>query len=178
MTAKKKKSVGICALLFLIILTTSCGNAGNKTNTKKTNSEKTVTFTGILQDEDCFVQYVDPKTGIAKEDPGDDTKTCLLMNACAGSGYGIIVKQKNGKYKYYYFDGEFATGNKQTFKPGTGPQLTSWQIAQNTKKEDHVTVTVKGVLKGNKRKNTNVTFAANRDGIDYPVIKVTSITEN
>lgn len=136
------------------------------------------TFTGFLQDEDCFVQYVDPKTGAAKEDPGNDNKTCLLMNSCAGSGYGITVKQANGTYKYYYFDGNFATGKGKSFIAGTGAQKTAWDICNNTKKQDHVTVTVTGTLDGSSRTNTNVTFPENQDGINYPVITVKSIIEN
>lgn len=136
------------------------------------------TFVGFLQDEDCFVQYVNPQTGVAKEDPGDDSKTCLLMQSCAGSGYGITVKQADGTFKYYYFDGNFATGKKTTFAAGTGAQKTSWDICNNTKKQDHVTVTVTGTLSGTTRTNTNVTFPENKDGINYPLITVNSITEN
>lgn len=152
---------------------------GGKTTTYTVDiNPKQVTFTGYIQDEDCFVTYVpDPKTGVATEDPGDDSRGCLLMKQCAGSGYGVTVKQADGTYKYYYFDGDFASGTMKNFIVGTGAQKTSWDLINNTKKQDHVTIKVTGTIDGSTRTNTNVISQASQDDIYYPVIKVISLEE-
>lgn len=151
---------------------------GDKTATYTVNvNPKQVTYTGYIQDEDCFVGFVDPTTGKAEEDPGNDSRGCLLMKSCAGSGYGITVKQEDGTYKYYYFDGEFASGTKTNFVVGTGTQKAAWDLIQNTKKQNHVTIKVTGTIDGSKRTNTNVISTANQDDVYYPVIKVTSLEE-
>ncbi|MDP4177544.1 MAG: cell wall-binding repeat-containing protein [Bacillota bacterium] len=120
------------------------------------------TFTGFIQDEDCFISYA--------PDYGSDTKSCLLMKSCAASGYGITALQSDGTYKFYYFDGDFATLSKGVLTPGTGSQLTARNLISNTTKADHVTVKVTGTLSGQ-------TKTAD-DGNVYPVITVTSLEEN
>ena len=123
---------------------------------------KVLTFQGYIQDEDCFIGYA--------PDFGSDTKGCLLMHACANSGYGITALESNGTFKYYYFDGKFSTfADKKTFD-GTGSQLTSWNLATATTKKNHVTVKVIGILNGE-------TKVSPYDGISYPVITVTSLEE-
>ncbi|MDP4179233.1 MAG: hypothetical protein Q8900_12950 [Bacillota bacterium] len=147
--------------------------------TPTTSSQvKTITLTGFIQDEDCFVQYVNPDTGASSEDPGDDSKSCLQMYACADSGFGITVKQSDGTCKFYYFDGNFSTGKKGTFSLGTGGQLLAWQLIQKTSKENHITITVTGTLNGDTRTNTNATFPGNQDGRYYPVVTVSQVSEN
>ncbi|BAH06014.1 sulfite exporter TauE/SafE family protein [Clostridium kluyveri] len=138
----------------------------------------TVTLTGFIQDEDCFVQYVDSDTGKAKQDPGNDTKDCLSMQACANSGYGMTALRSNGTYKFYYFDGKFATGKGESFIPGTGTQALAWELINNTNKQDHITVTVTGTLNGDTRTNTNIDFPANVDEKYYPIITVSQLYEN
>ncbi|WP_368490300.1 hypothetical protein [Clostridium sp. BJN0013] len=138
----------------------------------------TVTLTGFIQDEDCFVQYVDSDTGKAKQNPGNDTKDCLLMQACANSGYGITVLQSDGTYKFYYFDGKFATGKGESFISGTGTQALAWELINKTNKQDHIAVTVTGTLNGDTRTNTNAAFPANADGKYYPIITVSQLYEN
>ena len=121
---------------------------------------QTVTFTGFIQDQDCFVQYA--------PDYGADTKMCLLMHSCAASGYGITALQGDGTYKFYYFDGNFAT--YLPWAVGTGSQLAAWNLCSNTKKSNHVTISVTGTLSG-------VTKVSPDNGLSYPVLNVTSITE-
>ncbi len=111
-------------------------------------------FTGFIIDEDCYINY---------SDPGEDTKTCLLMSSCAASGYGIAVLQSDGSYKFYYFDGSFAP-------QATGAQAEAYKLIKNTLKKNQVSISVTGSLKGDTK------TAA--DGKSYPVITVSSLTEN
>lgn len=120
-----------------------------------------VTFTGIIIDEDCFVQYEN-----IGDDPGEDTTFCLRMKACAASGYGIAVRQANKAYKFYYFDGQFASF--PSWSVGTGTQLTSWNLVNSTAKVDHVTISVTGKLDGTTR-------VSPYDGKRYPVITVSKL---
>jgi len=123
---------------------------------------KKLTFEGYIQDEDCFIGYA--------PDFGSDTRGCLLMHACANSGYGITALQSNSTFKYYYFDGKFSTfADKKTFD-GTGSQLSSWKLINATKKKNHVTIKVTGTLNGD-------TKISPYDGIKYPVITVTALEE-
>ncbi|MBC2580407.1 hypothetical protein [Clostridium sp. DJ247] len=120
------------------------------------------TFTGFIQDEDCFVCYA--------PNYGEDTKMCLSMKSCAKSGYGITALQSDGSYKYYYFDGNFATFSDGKTFDGTGSQLTAWNLIQNTTKQNNISVKVTGTLNGDKK------TAA--DGKTYEVITVSSLVEN
>lgn len=81
-------------------------------------------YEGILQDKHCF----------GKVDPEIDTKMCLTMNECADSGYGIVIKDANGKKSFYAFD---ANGNKK-----------AKQILATTTKDSKIIVKVKGDLVG------------------------------
>lgn len=122
-----------------------------------------VTFTGYIQDEDCFIQYA--------PNYGDDSKGCLSMRGCAKSGYGITVFRSDGTYEFYYFDGNFAKFSNGNSFDGTGSQLTAWNLIHDTSKQNHITVTVSGTLNGN-------TIVSPYDGKSYPVIKVSSLIEN
>lgn len=125
--------------------------------TKPANSDTTAkqSFTGYIIDEDCFAAMT--------QDPGSDTKICLKMSSCAASGYGIAVKQSDGSYKFYFFDGEFAP-------KASGSQVQAYNLILKTAKKNHVAITVTGILKGNSKTAS--------DGISYPVITVSSLSEN
>lgn len=134
---------------------------GGKTTTYKITIKSNLqTFTGYIEDEDCFVYFTDPAN---KTNPSEDTKGCLAMKSCAASGYGIAVHQKDGTYKFYYFDGNFAPN-------AASAQIKAANLIKNTKKNDHISITVKGELSG------QVKTAP--DGKKYPVIIVSSIVEN
>lgn len=130
------------------------------------------TFTGYITTEDDFVN---PKIGGV--DPSTDTKSMILMKTMARSGLGVAVKEGDG-WKFYYLDGKFATDNtsgtngKWAFD-GTGSQLDAWNLVQNTTKANHISVTVTGELTGGTATNTG----SDADGINYPVIKVSSLKE-
>ena len=87
-------------------------------------SPKLSTFNGYIIDQHCF--------GIM--DPSKETKECLTMNGCESSGYGIAIKQDDGKYKFYKFDDK-------------GHNLVK-DILSKTRKKDSFSVTSKGTQVG------------------------------
>lgn len=147
--------------------------AGGKTVTYTVDIKPKVhSFTGYITTEDDFVN---PKIGGI--DPSTDTKSMILMKTMARSGLGVAVKESDG-WKFYYLDGKFATDNtsgtdgKWAFN-GTGSQLDAWNLVQNTTKANHISVTVTGELTGDTATNTG----SDADGINYPVIKASSLKE-
>ena len=124
------------------------------------------TFSGFITSEDDFV---DPIIGV---DPSQDTRKMILMKPMARAGLGLAV-QEESVWKFYYFSGNFATSINPTFN-GDGGQLAAWNIVLNTKKRDHISVTVTGFLKGDGATNP----AEDADGIYYPIITVNTIVEN
>jgi hypothetical protein len=54
----------------------------------------TGTFEGYLIDKHCF----------AKRSPENESRMCLQMEMCAESGYGLAIKQRDGKFVFYAFD--------------------------------------------------------------------------
>lgn len=83
-------------------------------------------FKGILIEESCS----------GTEDPTTHKKECLLMPGCASSGYGIDVKQADGKYIFYKFD-------------ENGHNLAKQNIIDKTSKQDNITIVVTGIPEGN-----------------------------
>ncbi|HBF38051.1 MAG TPA: hypothetical protein DDW50_12090 [Firmicutes bacterium] len=77
------------------------------------------------------------------ENPGKITKECILMPECAASGYGISVKQSDGSYQFYKFD-------------GNGQKLAK-DILAKTAKESGILVIAKGTLDGGILKVTSLT---------------------
>ncbi|MGV8906572.1 MAG: bacterial Ig-like domain-containing protein [Acetobacterium sp.] len=136
-------------------------NVAAPVESEPVTNDQTVTLTGYIQDQDCFISYA-PNWGA-------DTKMCLLMHSCAASGYGITALQSDGTYKFYYFDGDFAT--YEPWSVGTGSQSTAWNFANATTKSNNITGTVTGTLSGG-------TKVSPYDGLSYPVINVSSLTEN
>lgn len=126
------------------------------------------TLTGYIEDEDCFVWFIDKANN---SNPGEDSKGCLEMKGCATSGYGIAVHQNDGSYKFYYLDGNFSSFDGGTFVNGTGSQLSARNLIVNTASPDHISIKVTGTLNGN-------TKVSPYDGISYPVITVTNLSES
>ncbi len=124
------------------------------------------TFTGFITAEDDFV---DPQIGL---DPSTDTRGMILMNLMARSGLGLAVREGGG-WKFYYFSGTIATTIYPAFN-GTGAQLDAWNIVLHTTKNDHIGVTVTGILKGDAATNPG----PDADGIYYPVLSVLTLVEN
>jgi hypothetical protein len=124
------------------------------------------TFVGFITSEDDFV---DPQIGA---DPSKDTRGMILMEAMARSGLGIAIDYQGG-WQFYYLSGDFATTIRPAFN-GTGAQLDAWNIVLNTKKKDHISAVVTGLLDGTRATNPG----GDADGIYYPVIRVDTIVEN
>lgn len=113
------------------------------------------TLDGYIMDVHCFV---------IKSDPGSDSKACLQMPGCAATGFGIAVKQDDGTYKFFFFDGNFAPS-------ATDGQTKAMNLIDNTVKKDHVYISVTGELTGSSTKYE-------KNGVSYPVIKVSNIVES
>jgi hypothetical protein len=123
------------------------------------------TFNGFITSEDDFV---DPEIS---PDPSRDSRAMLLMEAMARSGLGLAVHAADG-WHFYYFSGNFATSIHPSFNGG-GAQLDAWNILLNTKKIDHIAVTVTGFLDGTGATNPS----GDADGLYYPVISVNTMVE-
>lgn len=140
----------------------------NGSSSASTNAENTVTLTGYLIDEDCF-------TSPGYKDPSKESSGCLLMPTCASSGYGIAVKNDDGSYKFYYFDGQISGLTQLGYRidNATGGQKLAWDYIDKNTNLAYFRITVTGVLTGEKRENPNPDTA---DGIKYEVVKVVELT--
>ncbi|MEI8216299.1 MAG: S-layer homology domain-containing protein [Eubacteriales bacterium] len=111
------------------------------------------TMNGYIIDEHCFIK---------KPVSGSDTKVCLQMPTCAATGYGMAVLQKDGSYKFFYLDGDFAP-------VATAGQTEVAKLIKDTSKTDHIYVTATGKMEGD--------FKTAPDGISYPVMTVSTLKE-
>lgn len=116
----KKKSYLIVFAALLILLVTGC-------------KAKETTFNGYIIDKHCF----------GMKDASEETKMCLTMESCKASGYGVAVKQADGKYKFYKFDDK-------------GQQLAT-DVLGKTTKEKGISVAVKGTEDGESIKVSTIT---------------------
>lgn len=72
-------------------------------------ADKAGTFTGYLSDVLCGTSgYLDGYQGNEKFNlkvsPEKNNVMCLLMDNCRKTGYGIFIKQGDGKYAFFKFD--------------------------------------------------------------------------
>lgn len=126
-----------------------------------TANNETVKLTGYLIDEHCFAKKND--------NPGADTKNCLLMEMCIKGGYGIAVPQDDGSYKFYYFNGKFFNDVKAL--DGTEGQKIAYDLITASSKEDHLLVNVTGKFEAGTKESINL------KGVNYPVIDVINLVE-
>jgi sulfite exporter TauE/SafE len=131
------------------------------------STQQPTAFTGYLIDEDCFVRS-------AYKNPADETGGCLTMPSCAASGYGLAVKQRDGSYKFYYFDGNIAADAGDTPKGATGGQKAAWNFINSSIPDGNIAVKVSGTLSGKTCTNPDIDSA---DGKFYPVLTVSSISK-
>lgn len=109
---------GVLAIVF-----TSCGGPQ--------------TFAGYLVCQKCALAGKCAADNIdLSVHPEKHTAKCDRMAECIVSGFGIEVKQSDGKYKFYRFD-------------SNGSTMALDNIVYVTKKADNLLVEVKGKLKGN-----------------------------
>lgn len=122
-----------------------------------------VKMTGYLVDAQSFL-----KAKTTEADPAVETKMTLKTDESARSGYGIAVKQKDGTYKFYYFDGKFAPS-------AIGGQKTAAGILLTTIKKERISVDVTGEYKGKfyKLKGEGPQF----NQYPNPVVTVASLSE-
>ncbi|MGV8906564.1 MAG: hypothetical protein ACOH15_08190 [Acetobacterium sp.] len=120
-------------------------------------------FTGYLVDAQSFLK--------AETEGGDftaQTKTQLSSVESAESGYGMAVAQKDGTYKFYYFEGDFAPD-------ATMGQQRAAEILSFSTKTDHILVDVTGDFKG-RFSSLKVTGPEYRQ-YPYPVIDIRELSE-
>jgi len=158
----KKTSLNILKIVIVSIVAVLFLNFTGTVAKAATTNDETVTLTGYIIDEHCFIKE--------KDDPGKDTKMCKLMDACIKGGYGIAVKQSDGSYKFYYFNGKFFTDTKVL--DGTDGQKLAYDLIKASKKEDHMAVTVTGAFSGETK---GAVGAA--QGVEYKVLDVISLKE-
>lgn len=127
-------SIGIILGLITFSVLSIFANAqeNNRKPDSATSASAKIQLKGSLIDEHCF----------ALKEPDKDTKMCLNMKKCEASGYGVAVKQSNGKYKFYKFD---AAGN-----------VLAKKILKSTKKDKNITIAVTGTVKNNNIKVSNI----------------------
>lgn len=107
-----------------------------------TAADKAETFTGYLSDVLCGSSgYLDGYKGNEKfnltVNPEKNTVMCLTMANCKATGYGIFIKQKDGKYKFYKFD-----------KKGSDMAYNEILAKITNNMEPAPMIEVKGVMKG------------------------------
>ena len=139
---------------------------GYPSGTAALEEGKVLTLKGYITTENDFVHNL-----------GEDTAGMVYMRMMAQSGLGLTF-QVDGKWVFYYFDGEFASYPENGTFNGTGSQRTAWNIVgeavKNGGADKSVPVTVTGILKGDTRTNPG----EDADGIHFKVITVESMTKN
>jgi hypothetical protein len=95
-----------------------------------TAQAKPVEFQGILGDVACWTAGTAGDGTDMKANPEKHTVACLKMPGCEASGYGIIMKNAEGKYEFTKFDD---AGNKMAI-----------DLLKKTKKTDNMMVKVLG----------------------------------
>jgi hypothetical protein len=90
-------------------------------------------YKGYLSDVLCGTNGKDPAGNDLLKNPGKHTIACMKADACAASGYGIFLKEKNGMYAFHKFDAK-------------GSEMAKKDIVDVTKKKDNIKIKVKGEL--------------------------------
>ncbi|MCH3963694.1 MAG: cell wall-binding repeat-containing protein [Clostridium sp.] len=138
----------------------------------KDKAPQVQTFTGYITTEDDYAAELN-----------EDTAFMVYMKMMALSGLGITYQDEDGKWVFYYLDGNIATNNTKGNEgswifDGTGSQLDAWNIVEEQVKRNSgvdkmkpVPVTVTGILDGSTQTNPGL----DADGKYFEVIKAQSI---
>jgi len=102
---------------------------------KPSKNSDVKTFNGYLADQKCGKAGKDTDGNNMKTHPEKHTVKCLKNKTHAASGYGMYIRQKDGKYKFYKFD---EAGNK----------MVKRYIIDKTEKSDEMKIAVRGTLSG------------------------------
>ena len=92
-------------------------------------------FVGYLSDAACAKNGVAGDGANLATNPEKHTVACMKMPACMASGYGILMKNKSGKYVFTKFDPK-------------GTDLAK-KILESTKKMDNMKIKVMGMKSKN-----------------------------
>lgn len=166
---EKKSTVSTSAQQASTPSTTSISSSKASSN----SNAVVQTFTGYITTEDDFAANLK-----------EDTAYMIYMRLMALSGLGITFQQ-DGKWVFYFIDGNIATDNKkdngQWAFDGTGSQLDAWRLVEAQAKENNgvnkmkpVPVTITGTLNGNTQTNPGL----DADGKHFPIITVKSMIKD
>ena len=90
---------------------------------------------GAVATEQTLEGWLIDKCCSGTTDPAKHMRQCNLMETCAATGYGILVKQADGGFIFYPFD-----------KPG---QQLAKDYLRKTTKSDNLLIVVKAKWDGN-----------------------------
>jgi hypothetical protein len=102
----------------------------------------TITAATMEMDQEYEGFLITAHSSNEHDNPSKITKENILMPECAASGYGISVKQANGKYQFFKFD-------------ENGQKLAK-EILAKTTKASGIVIIVKGTLDGQTLKVTSL----------------------
>lgn len=136
----------VAVLLLLMFMTLNAAGCAAST-------ARAETLTGVVTDIHCFLK---------KPDVALDTRMCLQMEACANTGYGLVVKQADGTMEFMFLDGGF-------HPDASGAQKKVRELIDGSAKNDHFYFKVDGTVAKDKK-----TVAYDKS---YSVIHVTDIVE-
>jgi hypothetical protein len=120
-TWRKKMKKTLFMLVILTALVSTAAYAAEKE------------YKGYISDVLCGSGGKDPAGNDLTINPEKHTLACMQAPQCAASGYGIFIKDKEGKYVFHKFD------NK-------GSDMAKKKIIDSTKKKEGIMVAVKGDL--------------------------------
>ncbi len=123
---KKLAVLGIIAGLLIVCFVSFTGAKESK------KSGKSVVWSGYLADKLCATTAngISADGANMKTNPENHTVACLLQDPCVKSGYGIMLKGKDGTYSFVKFD-----------KQGDEKALA---LAKSTKRQNGMYVEVSG----------------------------------
>jgi hypothetical protein len=117
------------------------------------------TLTGYLMCQNCGLKgKCEMNNADLTTHPEKYTLKCAKMPDCIASGYGVAVKQSNGKYKFYSFD-------------SNGSILALDGIIFRTKRADNLLVQVRCTVKGDRIAVESVTEVLPAETPAPPVTK-------
>jgi len=96
---------------------------------------KSKEFTGYLSDVACATKAMAGDGADLTTNPEKHTVACMKTPSCMASGYGILMKNKSGKYVFTKFDPK-------------GTDLAK-KILESTKKMDNMKIKVMGMKSKN-----------------------------
>lgn len=122
----KKAMIG----MFVVVVSICFAASGFAQTQKAPAVEKE--YTGYISDVLCGSAGKDPAGDNLLKHPERHTLACMKADACAASGYGIIMKEK-GKYAFHKFDAQ-------------GSDMAKKDVVDVSKMKAGIKIQVKGEL--------------------------------